>query len=58
MSTKYFVWLPGLKAPQPQLWDELKTEGGKQVKYLACHAVDDKLSLAACIEKYPFEAKE
>lgn len=56
--TKFFVWLPGLKAPQPQLWDDLKTEGGKQVKYLACHAVDDKLSLAACIEKYPYEAKE
>jgi len=58
--TKLFVWISGLRGPEAQLWDELKQEGGKPVKYLVCHAVEDKATLADCVAKYPapIEAKE
>ena len=31
---KYFVWLQGLRGPEPQLWNEMQTVGGKPVKTL------------------------
>ena len=55
---KLFVWLPGLRGPEAQLWDELKENGGKKVKYLACYSVIDEMKLDDCIKLYPFEAKE
>ena len=57
----YFVWLEGLRGPEAQLWDEKdKTEGGKPVKYLACHTVPDDAKIDDLKKLYPepSEAKE
>lgn len=56
--TKLFVWIQGLKGPEAQLWDELKENGGKKVKYLACYSVPDEAKLDDLMRLYPFEAKE
>ena len=56
--TKLFVWVNGLRGPEPQLWNELQTRDNKPVKYLACYSVSDEMKLDDLIKLYPFEAKE
>lgn len=55
--SKYFVWVQGLKGPEPQIWDENKTLNGKPVATLFKTKVPDNESLNYLIGKYPFEAK-
>lgn len=55
---KYFVWLTGLRGPEPQIWDDPKqTRDGKPVKPLFGVEVSDSATLAECVALYPFEAK-
>lgn len=55
---KYFVWLPGLRGPEAQLWDDaVKTREGKLIKPLFGVEVSDNATLEECVALYPFEAK-
>lgn len=55
---KYFVWLPGLRGPEAQIWDEAKkTREGKPIKPLFGAEVSDSATLTECVALYPFEAK-
>lgn len=55
---KYFVWLPGLRGPVAQIWDDKdKTQDGKPVKVLFGVEVSDNAKLDDLIALYPFKAK-
>lgn len=56
MKMKLFVWIQGLKGPEPQLWDELQTRDNKPVKYLACYSVSDDRTLNQLKLDYPYVA--
>lgn len=58
---KYFVWIAGLRGPEPQVWAEKDmTRDGKSVPTLAKHQLTEAeswVSLKSLAEIYPFEAK-
>lgn len=58
---KYFVWVQGLKGPEPQIWDEEnKTLNGKPIKALMGPIeISDATNLetARIMHPYPFEVK-
>lgn len=53
---KYFVWISGLRGPEPQIWDEKdKTQEGKPVKVLMKPVrVGDDISLSQACLLYPW----
>lgn len=47
---KTFVWLLGLRGPEPQLWyDDWDSKIAPLFKVL----VDDNLTIEQCVEKFP-----
>lgn len=59
---KYFVWLPGLRGPIAQVWDEeIKMVDGKPVKTLttpiALTDADFGFTIQGLSERYPYKAK-
>jgi hypothetical protein len=59
--SKYFVWISGLRGPEPQIWDEKnKTSEGKPIATLfkrELHPDEHTLGLNYLSERYPCEAK-
>jgi len=59
--TKYFVYIAGLKGPEPQIWNEdNKTVDGKKIKTLMQPILigdDVGLDAARVMHPYPNEAK-
>ena len=59
---KYFVWIEGLRGPEPQIWydDDQKDGVGKSKKVLAKHDITDadlSMSHLALLYPAPTEAK-
>lgn len=58
---KYFVWVNGLRGPEPQIWDVKNiTVDGKPIKTLfkqELHPSEHLLGLNELAKRYPFEAK-
>jgi hypothetical protein len=52
---RYFVWLPGLRGPEAQFWDEPdKTADGKPIKTLTKPiAVPDHINLSSYAAENP-----
>jgi len=52
---KYFVWISGLRGPEPQIWDDPKqTREGKPIKPLFGIEVSDTAQLKDLMELYPY----
>jgi len=61
MAAKYFVWVNGLRGPEPQIWHDDMTVDGKPVPILAKHQMtdaDNGVTLFGLSERYPYKAKE
>lgn len=63
MAVKYFVWIAGLRGPEPQIWTEKEMYAdGKVAKFLACHVMGelDPVNVDQLKKLYPMasEAKD
>lgn len=55
---KYFVWIKGLRGPEPQVWDDKdKTQEGKPIETLFAVECSDDAKLSDLIALYPYEVK-
>lgn len=58
--TKFFVWIDGLRGPEPQIWHDEFTKDQKPIPTLAKHELnplDANLPISELANRYPYEAK-